>query len=258
MIGASPPSSQRRRCVAAARRTHSPRGTIRPRSSATGMNSSGSTSPRSGSIPADQRLRADDAPRLHLHLRLEVDDELAVRERPAEPRLRVEGLHRPEPQLGPEGLEPAPLSRLGLAERRVGALHQAPRVFPVAGEERDPDARAERDRPALRPRTGSRRRPGPFRRRPRRRPGPSGTRTQTPNSSGPTRARMSRAFTAAASRPAAAAEGLVSGRPPERLVEGREAVDVEDHEGERLRAEPARPRAPGRAPPRGRRGSRSP
>ena len=188
-------------------------------------------------VPADQRLRADDAPRLHLHLRLEVEDELSARERPAEPRLRLEGLHRPERQLGPEGLEPAPFPRLGLTECRVGALHQAPRVPTVAGEERDPDTRAERDRP-----------PSDLER----------AREDVPDLSDDGRA-VGRVFEGDERDPelvgtdtgedvphghrggepaGGGAEHLVSGRSPERLVEGREAVDVEDHEGKRLRVGP--------------------
>ena len=54
------------------RSTHSPIATIRPISSATGMNSAGEIMPRCGMVPADQRLAAWDA------VVVEIEDRLIV------------------------------------------------------------------------------------------------------------------------------------------------------------------------------------
>ena len=73
----------------ASRSTKSPSGMIRPVASATGMNSSGVTSPRVGECPAQQRLDADDRARCRaIDLGLVVDAELVPLE--AEPQLVLE------------------------------------------------------------------------------------------------------------------------------------------------------------------------
>ena len=67
------PSGQRVASSQARRSTHSPSGTIRPSSSAIGMNSAGETKPRVRMVPAQQRLEAADPVRVEAVDRLVVD-----------------------------------------------------------------------------------------------------------------------------------------------------------------------------------------
>ena len=66
------------------RSTHTPISLIRPISSASGMNSSGGTRPRTGCFQRNERLEAADRVRFHVDQRLEVDHELVVRQRRAQ------------------------------------------------------------------------------------------------------------------------------------------------------------------------------
>ena len=85
----------------AVRSTHSPSSTIRPVSSATGMNSAGEIMPRSRMAPAQQRLAAGHLVGMQIDQRLVVDLEAAIDERLAQIQLQR------EPRLGAGHPSPA-------------------------------------------------------------------------------------------------------------------------------------------------------
>ena len=122
---------------------HSPSGTMKPISSASGMNMPGEIMPFSGWLPADQRLDAADLVALEIDDRLVVQLELAGDQRLAQvvlhgaPRLHLR-VH-----LGLEEAVGAAPVALGAIERQVGVPHQLVGRHAVGRADGDADAGAD-------------------------------------------------------------------------------------------------------------------
>ena len=161
-IGGRPASCQALFCRQASRSTQSPIGTIRPVSSAIGMNLLGGDQAERRVIPADQRLDREDAPGAQVDLRL-ID---AGRTRDAgdgvaQFLLQQEFLVNLGVQLRRIELEIVAADILGAVHRRVGVGEQRSASVAVVGIVRDADAArhaevmARRARPARRSPLGS-------------------------------------------------------------------------------------------------------
>src|SRR5690606_36970605 len=100
-------------------------------------------------IPADEGLEAPDSARVQIELRLVVDLELALADRPAQPGLDVAPLA--QARVHPRLEEPmgAAAFGLGAVEREVAHLHELFGARAVVRGERDADARADDDRVAF-------------------------------------------------------------------------------------------------------------
>ena len=120
-----PASRQSRICRHAAWITQRPIGTIRPRSSASGMNSIGGTRPRVGCCQRSSASMLDHAAAGDVDLGLEVEQQLAARQRELQRRLELELARRELGQLGGVELDVVLALLLGQVHRRVGVLEQA-------------------------------------------------------------------------------------------------------------------------------------
>jgi len=139
-----PSSDQIRDWRSASVSTHWVNGTISPLCSATGTNSPGARSPRSGCCQPDERLDAADGRARELDDGLVVQKELAVRDRCAEP---CEGLKTGELLLlAPRGRDDrAPTLRLGFVERDLHSADELRRAARVIGVASHGDPRFEVD-----------------------------------------------------------------------------------------------------------------
>ena len=103
------------------------------------MNSEGAISPRSGWLPAEQRLDSDDREVRERDDRLVFEPELIALERAAQIVLHPQARDRPAAHALVEHLVPGAASVLGPVHRRVRVADQLIRALPAGGE-RDPDA----------------------------------------------------------------------------------------------------------------------
>jgi len=125
-------------------RTHSPICRMAPFSSATGMKTSGGTSPRCG---WRQRISASNpmtSPVLDGRLRLIDEPEFVARERKTNISLHHPTILRLDPHRRLEqSIDPAPF-RLRSIQRRIGMIHQSFAIVAVLGIGRHADARRDR------------------------------------------------------------------------------------------------------------------
>ena len=121
-------------------RTQRPIGTIRPVSSASGMNCAGGSMPIFGMGPAQQRLDAGDLPGRQVHLRLVVQRELVALQRMAQGVFQRQPLDRLHLHFLGEEAEIVLAVFLGEIHRHVGILGQRMHVGAVGREHGDADA----------------------------------------------------------------------------------------------------------------------
>ena len=93
-------------------------------------------------LPAHERLDPDDPARAQVHLRLVVQDQLVAADGAVEAGFECEALVRPCVHVRGVQLVVVPAALLGPVHGRVRVLQQRHRVFTVAREQRDADARA--------------------------------------------------------------------------------------------------------------------
>ena len=138
----------------ACRSTHSPIGTIRPVSSATGMNSAGETMPRSGWCQRNSASKPHDL--------VALAGRPAAGSRARTRRWRAPCADRVPARAAPACARPSPARRsdrcralrLGAVEREVGVLQQLVRLVAVVGRDGDADAGADRRPDGRRDRRG--------------------------------------------------------------------------------------------------------
>ena len=137
-------SSRARRCICrqASRSTNRPMGTIRPVCSASGMKSSGGTSPRSGCCQRTSASTPASRPVAELHGRLVVDGELAALDRPGELGLQLELADDRGVHVGREDRGAALAGLLGRVHGDVGVPQQLGGVVLAGRAGRDADAGA--------------------------------------------------------------------------------------------------------------------
>ena len=133
-------SGQRTAWSQASRITQEPIATIRPVSSATGMNSTGDTSPRVGMAPAQQRLERADAVLLEVEQRLVEKFELAALDREAQVGFELAANLRALVEAFLEEGEGAASRLLGAVQSEVGIAQQHLAVGAVVRRDGDPDA----------------------------------------------------------------------------------------------------------------------
>ena len=212
------------------RSTQSPKGTIRPISSARGMKIHRLDEAALGVPPAEQRLEAHQCVAVEVDLRLVVELQLPQRERLAEVDLHRPAGHRPFVHRGLEDAEPVPAAALGVVEGEVGRPQQLLVVPPVPSGPGEADAGPDVDHVARRSGTGAQRRrscalrasPQPRHQEPAR----SAPRTRRPRAAPPDPASPARCRTA---WPPGGAGRLRSGGPKVSL-DGLEAVEVHQHD----------------------------
>ena len=127
-------------CAQASIRTQRPIGTIRPVSSASGMNWAGGKHAVFGMGPAQQRLDAGDLAGRQIHLRLIVQRELLALQRMAQAVFQRQAFDRLHLRFLGEEAEIVLAVFLGEIHRRIGALGQRMHVGAVGREHGDADA----------------------------------------------------------------------------------------------------------------------
>ena len=135
-------------CMQAAFRIQRPSGSISRLSSAIGMNSPGSSRPRVGVLPADERLDPDQPLAAELEDRLVVQDQLVVSQRSRQRLLELHPLDHRRVHLRLVDLLLALALGLRSVEREVGVAQQ---VVGLAVADRDPDAGADEHLASLDP-----------------------------------------------------------------------------------------------------------
>ena len=136
-------SRQARAWRQACSRTHRPSGRISPVSSASGTNESGGISPRTGMLPAHERLEPDDPVGREVDQRLVVQAQLAAFDAPSQVALEVDPLDRLVRHRRLEQGMALGRIRLGLDHRDLGFAEHLLGRRPPAAPERDPDRRAD-------------------------------------------------------------------------------------------------------------------
>ena len=127
----------------ACRIAHSPSGTMKPISSASGMNVAGRDQALLGMAPADQRLEAADLVAREIDDRLVVQLELAGRQRLAQVVLHGAARLHLRVHLRLEEAEGAAPVALGAIERQIGVADQLVGAQPVGRADGDADAGAD-------------------------------------------------------------------------------------------------------------------
>ena len=209
--------------------THRPIGSIRPFSSAIGMNSAGRDLAPLGVAPAQQRLDADDREVAQRDHRLVLEAQLvrarapgAGRSRPAGARSRARASPRRTPR---SGRARAPWPGTSRRRRRGSARRPARRRGPAR-------CRCWWSRSARSPtaRTAGRRSPRSARRVSIASRSEAMSSSRIPNSSPPNRATVSLERSACFSRGAAAAQQLVAHVVAEAVVDQLEVVEIEEQD----------------------------
>ena len=130
--------------------THSPSATIRPISSATGINSTGDTMPRSGWCQRSSASQQRTSPCVQIQHRLVIQLELAVLE--ARWRSAISSARRSFIRASMCRFEEpvnAAAVRLGAVERHVGVLEKLVGIVAVSRRQRDADTGVDDDRVAV-------------------------------------------------------------------------------------------------------------
>ena len=138
-----------RSCWHASSRTHWPSGTMRPVSSASGMNASGGQQALDRVVPADERLDAGDAAGLQRHDRLVEQAQLAVLDAAGEVGLELEPLEHAGVHALLEHLVAVLAALLGQVHGHVGVAQQHLGVDAPVGVDGDADAGRDADLAAL-------------------------------------------------------------------------------------------------------------
>ena len=143
-------------CVHASRNTHAPMSMMSPLSSASGMNRSGRDETAYRVMPPQECLGLHDASGAEIEDRLEVEDELVLRQRVPQVALQIEAVHRVGVHLGVEELVPSLAPPLRQVHRQVGIAKQCVDIGLVTEAAGNADAAHRRDRSEVRRRSAQR------------------------------------------------------------------------------------------------------